>query len=146
VPSSYPKQTANTIASSSSTVWCSDNYDPDFGAIENNAEALPLNFTLRDAIFPMDGLLAALDCCRNTSPGHDGIHNETLPLLPHSGKGFLPSVYNSIRAESVVPDAWKEAIAVPVLKAVRDRLQATSYRPISLAICLRNTVGFMGEP
>jgi hypothetical protein len=48
--------------------------------MRNSAEIFPLNFTPRvaeayDAIFTMDELLAALDRCRSTSPGPDGIHD-----------------------------------------------------------------------
>jgi hypothetical protein len=54
--------TANTIASSFSTVCSSDNYDPDFRAIKNNAESISLSFNPRvaeayDTIFTVDRLL-----------------------------------------------------------------------------------------
>jgi potassium voltage-gated channel Eag-related subfamily H protein 8 len=136
---------ASTITSSFSTVCSSDNYDPDFRAIKNNAETLPFNFTNRvaeafDAIFTMDELHAALDRCCNKSPGPDGIHNEMLSHLPLAGKQFLLSVYNRRWAESTVPDAWKEAVVIPVLKPGTDRSQAASDRPIGLTSCLCKTV------
>jgi hypothetical protein len=109
---------------------------------------LTLNFTPRvaaayDAILTMDGLLAALDRCRNTSTGPDGIHNEMLSHLPLAGKEFMLSVYNRMSTDSVVPDAWKAASAIPVLKPGKERSQATGYRPIGLASCLWKTAECM---
>jgi hypothetical protein len=105
------------IASSFSTVCRSDCYDPDFRAIRNNAETLPLNFTpcvaeAYVAILTKDELLTALNSCRNTSPGTDGSHNEMMLQLPLAGKEFLLFVYNLMWTESLVPDVWKEGIFI----------------------------------
>jgi hypothetical protein len=88
---------ANTIVSSFSLVCSSENYDPCLGAIKNSTETLRLNFTPRrteayNTTNSMDELLAALERCRNTSPGPDGIHNEMLSHLPPAGKEFLLSI------------------------------------------------------
>jgi potassium voltage-gated channel Eag-related subfamily H protein 8 len=136
---------ANTMASCSATVCSSDNYGPDFGAIKNKADTLSLNFTplmakACDAIFTMDELLAALDRCRNTSSGPNGIHNEMLSHLPLAGKEFLLSVYSRKWTESLVPHAFKEATVIPVLKPGRDRWQAAGYRPIGLTSCRCKTM------
>jgi hypothetical protein len=90
---------ANTIASCFSTICSSDNDFPSFKVIKYNADTLPLDFTPRvaesyNAIFSMDELLAALDRCRNTSTGPDGIHNQMLSHLPPAGREFLLSMYN----------------------------------------------------
>jgi hypothetical protein len=82
---------ANTIASSFSLVCSSANYDPCFRAIKNSAETLRLSFTPRSTEayitnFNMDELLAALERCRNTSPGPNSIHYEMLFHLPPAGK------------------------------------------------------------
>jgi hypothetical protein len=139
---------ANTIVFSFTTVYISGNCNPDLGAIRNMAETLPLNLTPSgaesyDAIFTMDGLLTALDRCRNKFPGPDSIHNEMLSHLPLAGKKYQLSVYKSMWTEGLVPDAWKEAISIRVLKFGRDRLQAASYRRIGRTSCLCETVVLM---
>jgi potassium voltage-gated channel Eag-related subfamily H protein 8 len=108
-------------------------------------KTFPLNFTHRffetcNAIFNMDERLAALGRCRNTSPGPDGIQNEMLSHVPLAGKKSLLSAYNGMWTESLVPDAWKEAIVSHALKPGTDRSQANNYRPISLTSCLCNTM------
>jgi hypothetical protein len=104
---------ANIIASFFSTLCSSDYYDPDFRATKNSAETFPLNFTPRvaeayDIITTDDELLATSYRCRNTSPGPDGILNETLSHLPPAGKEFLLSVYKCIRTERPVPDTCSQ--------------------------------------
>jgi potassium voltage-gated channel Eag-related subfamily H protein 8 len=131
-------------STSFSTVCSSDNYDPDFRAIKTAQRPSPFSFTPRaaeahDVIFTMDEHLAALDRCRNMSPGPDDIQDEMLSHLQFAGKEFLLSVYSRIWTESLVPDAWKEAFVIPVLKPGTDRPQATIYRPISLTSCLCKT-------
>jgi hypothetical protein len=73
---------ANTVESFFPTACSSDNYDSEFSAIKDSAETFPHNFTPHvaeayNAAFSMDELLAALDRGRNTSPGPDGIRNNT---------------------------------------------------------------------
>jgi hypothetical protein len=84
----------------------------------------------------MDELLAALDRCRNTSPGPDGIHNQMLSHLPPAGREFLLSMYNRMWTESSVQTARREATVIPILEPGGDRSLPTSYRPISLTSCL----------
>jgi hypothetical protein len=68
--------------------------DSDIRAIEN-IKATVLNFTPRIAehystIFSMDELLIALDRCRNTYSGSDGIRSQML----HTAKVGLSSSWN----------------------------------------------------
>jgi hypothetical protein len=131
----------NAIAFSLSTVCSLDNYDPDLRAVKNNAKTVPLKFTCAaedyNAIFTMGEPRAASDRCHITSPGPGGIHNEMLSHLPLACKDFLLSIYNH-RWTSLVPDAWKEAIVIPVLKPSRDRSrQLVTDRSASLVACVR---------
>jgi potassium voltage-gated channel Eag-related subfamily H protein 8 len=80
-----------------------------------------------------------MNCC-NTSPDPVGIHNEMLSHLPPSGKEFLLSIYNRIWTEISVPDSWREAAVIPVLKPGKDCSLAISYGPISLTSCLCKTM------
>jgi hypothetical protein len=98
------KQIANNIVRSY------PNCNTDFRSIKDSAETFLLCFTPRavgafDVIFTVDKLLAALDRCRNTFPGHNNIHNEMLSHLPFAGKAFQLSAYNSMWTQSLVPDA-----------------------------------------
>jgi hypothetical protein len=55
----------------------------------------------------VDELLVALECCYNTSPGFDNIHNEMLSHLPSTSREFLLCICNHIWMKSVVPVAWR---------------------------------------
>lgn len=84
---------ANKFAAHFNSVCSSDSYNPAFKCLKDKAEALLLMFSSWLAepyndLFSMDELLAALDSCRNMSPGPDGIHNEMLTHLPPLGKDF----------------------------------------------------------
>eukprot|EP00745_Piridium_sociabile_P037673 TRINITY_DN6865_c0_g1_i3.p1 TRINITY_DN6865_c0_g1~~TRINITY_DN6865_c0_g1_i3.p1 ORF type:complete len:1255 (-),score=165.91 TRINITY_DN6865_c0_g1_i3:139-3903(-) len=67
-----------------------------------------------------------------SSPGADKI---TYPLLKHLPSLFLNKVlkfFNKCWTEGKVPQAWKDAIVIPIPKANKPRKLATNYRPISL--------------
>jgi hypothetical protein len=100
---------AKTIASSSSMVCNSENYDHGFRVIKENAEAFSLNLTRRVAeayntTFSMNELLAALERCRNRSAGPGGTHNEMLSHHPQAGSFCCPyTIVHGRRGRCLMP-------------------------------------------
>ena len=51
-------------------------------------------------------------------------------------KAHLFHLFNSLYANAFVPDPWKIAIIIPLLKPGNSANEASSYRPISLTFCM----------
>ena len=92
---------------------------------------------IMDAPFTSQELEDALATLKlQKAPGPDGITNEMLLHLgPHSKKKLL-QLYNDGWRTGTVPQAWKEAIMIPIHKKGKDKSKAESYRPISLTSCV----------
>ena len=69
------------------------------------------------------------------SPGPDNITNEMLLHLGPKAKKKLLQLYNESWRTGTVPQAWKEAVMIPVHKKGKDKAKPESYRPISLTSC-----------
>ena len=85
-------------------------------------------------------LTRALRGIRSTksSPGGDRI---TYPLLKKLSSPYLKTLlalFSKCWREGTVPQAWKDAIVVTVLKANKPRRVISSYRPVSLTCHLGN--------
>ena len=63
-------------------------------------------------------------------------HYEMLEHLPHHRKLYLLEFYKDIFQESCLPERWRRAIVVPILKPKNDGSSASNYRPITLTSCL----------
>lgn len=70
------------------------------------------------------------------SCGHDGIPNAVLRKLSTNCITKIATLFNQMYNIAHFPKAWKLAIVVPILKASKPAIDATSYRPISLLPCL----------
>ena len=57
-----------------------------------------------------------------------------LHLGPRSKKKLL-QLFNNEWRKGTVPQVWREAIMIPILKRGKDKSKAESYRPISLTSC-----------
>jgi hypothetical protein len=66
------------------------------------------------------------------APGHDGVSNQSLKLLPLKGVVFLTNLTNSIFRIGYFPKDWKLAIVISIRKPQKPPSNPTSYRPISL--------------
>ena len=84
---------------------------------------------------------SALAECSDTAVGHDEIHNKMLKNLSDESKTFLLEFFNYVFSEGVLPEDWKLAYIIPILKEGKDSLDAKSYRPISLLSCLSKLFG-----
>ena len=82
--------------------------------------------------FTMKELRTAITKSKKTSPGPDEIHNEMLKNLPNSMLLLLLSTFNWFWRSGSIPDQWKSANVIPILKAGKDPFSPASYRPISL--------------
>ena len=66
------------------------------------------------------------------APGEDGISNLLLKKGGPALEDHLRCLYNASLASGYLPQAWKTAVVIPILKEGKDSRQPGSYRPISL--------------
>ena len=74
------------------------------------------------------------------SPGPDGITNEMLIHLGSAAVCKLLQIYNHSWEQGVLPQIWREATMIPILKKGKDPKKANSYRPVSLTSCVVKTM------
>ena len=72
----------------------------------------------------------------NKSPGPDEITNEMITHLGTSSKYVLKKIFNASWKLGKLPQAWKNAIMIPIKKDGKPANKPASYRPISLTSCL----------
>ena len=64
--------------------------------------------------------------------GPDGISPIMLKNLGPHGFKFLSTIYNKSMKDSVIPNIWKTAQIIPLLKPGKPADQGTSFRPVSI--------------
>jgi hypothetical protein len=69
---------------------------------------------------------------KKKSPGPDNITNAMLQHLGNSVLGTLLDIFNLSWRQCQVPQCWKEAIMMPILKKGKNMSNVLSYRPITL--------------
>ena len=72
----------------------------------------------------------------DTAPGPDEIHYSMLKNLGKGGKKLLLDLMNRVFDEGRLPDDWKTAYIIPILKEGKDPEETNSYRPIALTSCV----------
>ena len=77
---------------------------------------------------------------KKKSPGPDGVTNEMLQHLGNTTTQKLLDIFNLSWRSGQVPQCWKEATMIPVLKKGKNRTKAASFRPISLTSCICKTL------
>jgi ribonuclease HI len=77
---------------------------------------------------------------KKKSPGPDNITNEMLQHLGNLATEKLLEIFNLSWRQGQVPQCWKEARMIPVLKKGKNRTKVLSYRPISLTSCVCKTM------
>ena len=70
------------------------------------------------------------------APGPDGVSNDVLKHLGPIARKTLLEIFNCSWNKGLVPEVWKTAHLVPVLKKGKDKTNPSSYRPISLLSCV----------
>lgn len=78
-------------------------------------------------------LRAALCNINNPSPGPDDIPSIFIKNLPESAIEQLLKIYNITQ---VFPDIWMNSLIIPLYKSGKQKLEPSSYRPISLTCCM----------
>ncbi len=86
--------------------------------------------------FIMSELKTALNSKKSTAPGADQIHYNILKQLPQESMDTLLTLLNSSWKQGSLPDSWKEATIIPIIKPYKDSSLPASYRPISLTSAL----------
>jgi len=73
---------------------------------------------------------------RNSSTGPDNIHNRCLKNHSKLLVQHLTKLFNLILKQGYIPNVWKKANIILLLKPKKDKQHPSSYRPISLLSCL----------
>ena len=95
----------------------------------NKEESYNLPFTERE-------FDAALTTCNDTAPGPDNIPYAMIKHAPRNTRKFILSIINRIYHDHSYPTVWELAIILAFYKPGKDKLLATSYRPIALTSCV----------
>lgn len=107
-------------------------------ALASSAEpALDLPFSLLE----LDSALQ--DSPQHTSPGPDQVTYKALRNLPDSARACLLRLLNASWQRGVVPQIWKTAMVVPILKPGQSPRNIDSFRPIALTSCVGKTLEHM---
>lgn len=81
--------------------------------------------------FTLMELQIAISSRSNTSPGIDNICYPMLKYLSEQSLLHMLNLFNTSWEQGHVPDPWKAAIIILILKKDKEATSAESYRPIS---------------
>lgn len=84
----------------------------------------------------MTELDRALKRTKSQAAGSDRITYALLTHLSVLNKTRLLRLYNLLFASGYVPESWKCALVLPILKGGKPPNETDSYRPISLTSCI----------
>lgn len=132
-----PADVAREIASAFAERCGSNSYDPAFLRHKRRCEAESVDFSTSEQLsynrpFSMVELRSALARLRSVSEGPDQVHNDMLLHIPDVALETLLRIFNRLWERGDFPDAWREAIVVPLLKPGKSGTDPLHYRPISL--------------
>ena len=99
---------------------------------QNNVPNPCLNCTLK--ISELNSAIRSLK--PKKAPGPDGVSNDMLKHLGPIARKMLLEIFNRNWNKGLVPEVWKTAHLVPVLKKGKDKTNPSCYRPISLLSCV----------
>ena len=94
------------------------------------------NTEVYNSLFTLPELEDAINSAGNTSVGPDRLHYNFFRNLPQYFVEYILTVFNGLWTRHIFPDAWKEAIVIPIPKPGKNSQDPLSYRPISLTSCL----------
>ena len=73
---------------------------------------------------------------RNSSTGQDNVHNRCLKNYTELLIKHHTILFNEVLQQGSIPNVWKQANIILLLKPNKDKQHPSSYRPISLLSCL----------
>ena len=77
---------------------------------------------------------------KNTSHGHDQVHNKHLAHLPMDYQKWLFEICNASFRNGSLPHNWKFAIIIPIVKPGKLPTLVDSYCPIPLLSCISKLI------
>ena len=136
---------ANRLAQEISKNSSSNNYHTKFQKHQEKVEKENLDFDTDNSEnynlpFTISELCDALKKSHDTATGPDKIHYQLLKHLPRDSLMVLLDIFKDIWASGEIPECWKEATVIPILKPGKDQKNPSNYRPISLTSCLCKTM------
>ena len=94
-----------------------------------------------EATFTLNELEKALkQSKKGKAPGCDGVMVDMLCKLGPKAKAYLLRLFNETWECGKLPNTWRKATLIPVLKPGKPADDVRSYRPISLTSCLSKTM------
>ena len=88
-----------------------------------------------DPPFTSSEMRAAIDQLKPSTPGGDNVHNLMIQNCSEDLLHELLLCLNRIWVSGEIPQKWKQAIIIPLLKTGKPPELASSYRPIALTSC-----------
>lgn len=116
-------------------------YNIDFLNVKALDENHIINFETMETLeynseISLNELQLAINSLKGQSVGPDNIHPMMLKKLSTDHLYSVLKVMNKLWKNGHIPDIWKTSIVVPIPKQDANKLESTSYRPISLTCCL----------
>ena len=102
---------------------------------QRNQEKGPVHDIMKAKITMTELLTAMKSLKKRKSPGPDNITNEMIENLGNTALKILLQIFNLSWKQGELPQCWKEAHMMPILKKGKDKSKVHSYRPISLTSC-----------
>ena len=115
-----------------STLW----HDYVTNEANNTKNRLKSTPTKKWRVITPDEVKGHIKQLRNSSPGPDNIHNRCLKNYTTLLIQHLTQLFNAVGNVGYIPDMWKKANIILLLKPNKDKQHPSSYRPISLLSCL----------
>lgn len=81
-------------------------------------------------------LINSIEQCNMSAAGEDNVNYLMLKNLSTRAIKYIRDFFNLIYLKGFFPNAWRDAVVIPILKPDSDPKDPNSYRPISLISCL----------
>ena len=137
----HPAEVVDAIGCALTERSSGGNTDPHSERYRARCEATAINFATSEALpynepFTIHELQSAISSLKSVAEGPDGIHNEMLRHLTQYAQAKLLATFNTLWRQGDFPEAWKDAVVIPILKPGKTGLDPLHYRPISLTSAL----------
>ena len=125
------------FASVSRAAGLTDHEKESIKQLKMQEKAPTVNNSIFEQPFSKNELRQALSKLKSRkAPGPDRIHSEMLLWLGPVGKDVLLRLINLSWKTGELPQIWKNALLMPILKKDKNPAEPRSFRPISLTSCI----------